>query len=478
LLLGLFGLLLASYLGAQTAVVLAPTPRFTQLDNSGRPLSFGCVFTYQVASTTPLATYTDYTGVTVNPDPVILTAGGTANIWLLAGQAYTFRVKSAGGTNCASGSTLYTVDGIGGGSSVLTTAVTYSTTPTFIDAAQIQLFTITLTGNASAQPMSFVGVTPPGLIYFQITQDGSGGHTFAWPANTVGGCTIAAGAGQVTTQAFIYNGTNATATGPCVTGNGPAVNVGSLVATGNVTASRLISTITTGTSPLVVTSTTEVANLNSNLLEGFDWASPGTIGSTAPNTGAFTTFVLNSSTIQTGVQGSDTHLLSAGTVANSSPILCTDANGGATTSNCAAGSTPQRVVLGSPVGMTGNLQATILTESVTFPSGVGTYRADVRYGVFITAGSNACVAEVVDATNSHAFAISAQDSNGVGYIGLSGAEVSANTYAAGATVTFNLAAQCNDAAAPHLVGATVNSGLLTMSPNGVTFLEVIPVLSN
>ena len=221
----LLALLLGGYLSgvghAQIAVVLAPLPRFQQLDQSGRPLAFGCVFTYQVASTNPLSTYTDYSGNTLNQNPVILSAGGSANIWLAAGQAYTFRVKAAGGTNCASGSTLYTVDGIGGGSTVLTTVVTYSSTPSFIDSAQIQLFTLTLTGNATAQPMSFVGVTPPGIIYFQITQDGSGGHSFSWPSNTVGGCTIGATAGQVTGQGFVYNGTNAIATGPCVVGNGP-----------------------------------------------------------------------------------------------------------------------------------------------------------------------------------------------------------------------------------------------------------------
>lgn len=478
------GWLLMGHGRAQTVVVLAPVPQLQFFDQSGRPLAFGCVFTYQVATTTPLATYTDRSGTTLNPNPVILSAGGSANVWLAAGQAYTFRVKAAGGTNCASGSTLYTVDGLGGGSTVLTTNVTYSSTPSFIDSAQIQLFLLTLTGNATAQPMSFVGVTPPGIIYFQITQDGSGGHSFSWPANTVGGCTIGSTAGQTTTQEFVYDGSNATATGPCVTGNGPSVDVGSLIATGNVTASQLISTVATSTPPLVVASTTEVTHLNANLLEGDDWASPGTIGSTAPNTAVFSTlqantsFVLNSSATQTGVQGSDTHLQSAGTVANSSPILCTDANGGTTTSNCRSGSAPQRVVLASPVSMSDTTQTTILTESVTFPAGVGTYRADVRYGVFITSGPNVCVAEVVDATNSHAFAVSGQDSNGTGYLALSGSEVSANTYAAGATATFNLSAICNSAASPALVGATVNSGFFTLSPNGVTFLEVIPVLTN
>lgn len=56
---------------------------------------------------------------------------------------------------------------------------------------------------------------------------------------------------------------------------------------------QLTSTIATGTAPMVVASTTKVANLNVDLLDGGDWASPGAIGSTDPNTGSFTTLATN-----------------------------------------------------------------------------------------------------------------------------------------------------------------------------------------
>lgn len=232
---------------AQTAVVLAPVPQLQFFDQTGTPLAFGCVFTYAVNSVTPLATYTDYTGVTLNANPVILTAGGSANVWLAAGQAYTFRVASAGGSNCASGSTLYTVNGIGGGSTTLTTVVPYSPTPAFQVAAQNQLFQITLTGNASAQPLTFVGITPPSYVIFEITEDSSGGHSWAWPANSVGGAPINIGANQVTVQTFLYDGVHATATGPGMIGAGPSVSVGNLTAStkiidGGLTASLPICT--------------------------------------------------------------------------------------------------------------------------------------------------------------------------------------------------------------------------------------------
>jgi hypothetical protein len=47
-----------------------------------------------------------------------------------------------------------------------------------------------------------------------------------------------------------------------------------------------------------------------------------------------TTPVVNGATTGTGIQGTDTKLLTSGTVSGTSVLLCTDANGGATTSGC------------------------------------------------------------------------------------------------------------------------------------------------
>lgn len=69
-------------------------------------------------------------------------------------------------------------------------------------------------------------------------------------------------------------------------------------ATGQIT-----STLATGTAPLVVASTTKVANLNADLLDGADWASPAAIGSVSPSSGAFTTGAFSgqlTSTVSTG----------------------------------------------------------------------------------------------------------------------------------------------------------------------------------
>lgn len=45
---------------------------------------------------------------------------------------------------------------------------------------------------------------------------------------------------------------------------------------------QFTSTVSTGTAPLVVASTTKVTNLNVDLLDGGDWSAPGAIGSTTP----------------------------------------------------------------------------------------------------------------------------------------------------------------------------------------------------
>jgi len=133
---------------------------------------------------------------------------------------------------------------------------------------------------------------------------------------------------------------------------------------------------------------------------------------------------------------------------------------------------PQRVALGGTVALTGGAQTIVLTESVTFPASGGPYRADVRYGVWVTAGGvNECGAEVIDTTNNRAFALSGQDGNGsVPEKGMAASEVSSATYAAGATATFTLQMICVDTS-----GATVNSANFTFSPAEASYLSVTPV---
>ena len=75
---------------------------------------------------------------------------------------------------------------------------------------------------------------------------------------------------------MIVTGTGVNVAGTLNTGTGNA-NVGNLgtaqvLATANITAPQLISNVSTGTAPLVVSSTTLVSNLNADLLDGYNSA--------------------------------------------------------------------------------------------------------------------------------------------------------------------------------------------------------------
>ena len=101
----------------------------------------------------------------------------------------------------------------------------------------------------------------------------------------------------------IYTVDNIAVTGPgrftTITASG-ASTLAAVTAT-TISASGVItSTVSTGTAPLTVASTTKVTNLNADQLDGNDWAIPGTIGSTTPNTGSFTTLATSSDLTTTG----------------------------------------------------------------------------------------------------------------------------------------------------------------------------------
>ncbi len=64
------------------------------VDNNGRPLTGGKVWTYESGTTTPKATYVDPDGGAKNTNPIILDEAGRANIYLDDG-AYRVRVLSA-----------------------------------------------------------------------------------------------------------------------------------------------------------------------------------------------------------------------------------------------------------------------------------------------------------------------------------------------------------------------------------------------
>jgi len=88
--------------------LLSPTPKLQFFDANGAPLAGGLLYTYEAGSTTPLATYTDSTGVSANTNPIVLDSRGEANVWL-EGATYKFALYTSVGV------LIWTVDNINGG---------------------------------------------------------------------------------------------------------------------------------------------------------------------------------------------------------------------------------------------------------------------------------------------------------------------------------------------------------------------------
>ena len=313
-------------------VQLLPWTDSQFFDSNGKPLAGGCVFTYASGTSTPLASYTDYTGSVVATNPVVLDSAGRGNIWL-AGQAYRIRLVGAGGINCSTGSQIFQLDGIN--SSV----------------TQLLSLNNVWSGSNTWQATS----TFAGPVTFNL------GFTSNGPSNlTLGGSLNGTFSGSP-----IFSGTP---------------NFSNGFSTTDLTLSgQLISTLPTGTPPLVIASTTQVPNLNVSQLEGCTWEVPCPLGSTTPNSVAATTLnastslTLNGSTAQTGVQGSDVNLLSAGTVSGpAGNPLCTDANLGATTAGCAAGHVISLGTSTSVCSTTNSAGATCSTSVPISPNQVDT----------------------------------------------------------------------------------------------------------
>ncbi len=74
--------------------VLTPSPKMQFESAAGVPLSGGKVYTYAAGTTTPQATYTDASGSTANPNPIILNSRGEAAIWL-GSASYKFKLTDA-----------------------------------------------------------------------------------------------------------------------------------------------------------------------------------------------------------------------------------------------------------------------------------------------------------------------------------------------------------------------------------------------
>lgn len=79
--------------------LLSPVFNDEQLDNNGDPLVGGQVIFYLAGTSTVTNTYTDSTGATAHPSPIVLNTRGevTGSIWLTEGRLYKARLFDASG---------------------------------------------------------------------------------------------------------------------------------------------------------------------------------------------------------------------------------------------------------------------------------------------------------------------------------------------------------------------------------------------
>lgn len=137
-----------------------------------------------------------------------------------------------------------------------------------------------------------------------------------------------------------------------------------LALTGAMTISgQLTSSVSTGTAPLVVASTTVVANLNASLLLGSTWAAPAAIGSGTPAAGSFTTLTLSSAaatsvTLAGGMVVGETTARQYGAVAPIVQLSAASAAGSALgiVRHNAGGNAP-RFIMGTSRGVAGTATA-------------------------------------------------------------------------------------------------------------------------
>jgi hypothetical protein len=345
-------LALMSGVGYAQSVTLIPPPQFVSYLQNGTPNAFGCVFTYNSGTSTPLGTFTDYTGSISNTNPAVLSAGGTAPIWFTLGTLYRVVVKTSGGTNCAGGSTLYTVDGIN--STLLNTANVWQASQTFEATTYFTLADLQLVFGVSGSqttldfpPTSgnFILHAPPIVGNDTLLNKNS-------PAITtpiINGCQITNGPG---TYICIQNNSS-TAT----ILNGLAVTSGATVTQAPVNSSGAIIGVVTAGAGITGSATVQQSGVAACLFDGATTAGDYVQASTVAG------YECHDSGSSTNVVGSNLGI-----------VLSTNSGGGAYSVLLSLGS-PYRVLSSNSVAVNSNLNTTSQQPLMTYAFAAGSLNA-------------------------------------------------------------------------------------------------------
>jgi len=374
------------------------------VDNNGNLLTSGVLYSYQAGTTTQQATYTDYTGLSQNPNPIPFGSGARASIWLTSTSSYKFVLCIQNdGASCAPSDVLFSVDHVPGCMGCSTGGNTY--TGTFISGTPNPASTGILELASIDQICWRNTANNANLCLFKDTSDilGWSGGIIKLP---MGGCT-ATSAGYITLCASVVQnsfmmGVGGTYYQLIVVGD---VNVNSQVTQLHFgsTATPLCNSLAAG---LIGWNGTNLCN--SGLPFG---ATTIPLSSTAPTTGQVLVY-------------NGTNIAGAAAGIQSSSIT----------------------TLGSNVGVTASTATNWISKAVTMPASGCPCRAFVSYSAYFSqTGAGADVAWISDGTNVFDTAQTANTGSTSNY-GINASSYSPVTYANSANVTFTGAFFSNSSA--------------------------------
>jgi hypothetical protein len=149
---------------------LTPNAKQQFFDANGNPLAGGKLYTYAAGTTTLLATYIDSTGTTSNANPIILDSRGEANVWIVPGTSYKFKLTDANDVQ------IWVVDEVSSGSGTVTSVgLTAPALFTVTGSPVTGAGTLALTYSGTALPAANggTGLTAPGANGNVLTSNGT-----------------------------------------------------------------------------------------------------------------------------------------------------------------------------------------------------------------------------------------------------------------------------------------------------------------
>ncbi len=228
-------------------------------------------------------------------------------------------------------------------------------TPSTTDEGVVTAPTVTYAATVLGQINQTATITNAGGFVATIDPTGLTGNQTFTPPNASG--TLALMSGTPTSNAVLKGtGTAAIASG-CIIDSSNNLSCPGTVTSGTGSGVAGTLDLTQGTLPGSFPANTASIYSPTSISTSYQWRMPVADAAGAiVSSGAGTPGVLSIK----GIQGTDTNLLSSGTISGTGASLCTDANGGATTTGCSGGGS---------VSITGT-SPVVLTPSPTTGTGV------------------------------------------------------------------------------------------------------------